>query len=267
MASYSRGLLPGKKKRGVNAVGRPPRPHCCRPFPFPSSPPPAPQGSPRAGQFGSPDRRVTDTLLFANCLAFLAQAASGQRVTVWGAKINAAIAAGELWRLATPALLHGNLVHLATNQFALNSLGPLIERLSGRKRFIAIYTAAAVAGTAASYAFTVAPSVGASGAIFGLGGALAVFFVRHRSYFGKASDAVLASLGQSLAINVVMGLVTANVDNWGHAGGLAGGALTAWLLGPRLVVDAGAVPPVARDRPPVPLLAAAPVVIGQRRRQ
>lgn len=178
-------------------------------------------------------------------------------------QINAAIAAGELWRLLTPALLHGNLLHLATNNYALNSLGPLVERVSGRARFISVYTIAAITGTAASYAFTKAPSVGASGAIFGLGGALAVFFYRHKKYFGRASDAVLASLGQSLAINVAMGLVTANVDNWGHAGGLLGGALVAYLLGPRLVVDRPAKgPAVAYDRPPVGLLAGAPITVG-----
>ena len=64
----------------------------------------------------------------------------------------AAIAAGELWRLLTPALLHGNALHLATNNYALNSLGPLIERVSGRPRFLAVYTLAAVAGTAAAEA-------------------------------------------------------------------------------------------------------------------
>lgn len=135
--------------------------------------------------------------------------------------------------------------------------------MSGRPRFLAVYTLSAIAGTAASYAFTKAPSVGASGAIFGLGGALAVFFHRHRQYFGKASDAVLASLGQSLAINVAMGLITANVDNWGHAGGLAGGALTALLLGPRLVVDRPPKgPAVAYDRPPIGLLAGKPITVG-----
>ena len=113
-------------------------------------------------------------------------------------------------------MLHGNLLHLATNNFALNSLGPLTERLSGHGRFAAVYAAAGVAGSLASFAFSPAPAVGASGAIFGVGGALAVFFWRHRDYFGKASDQVLAQLGQSLALNVGMGFVVANVDNWGE---------------------------------------------------
>lgn len=145
------------------------------------------------------------------------QALSRQRLTVWGAKINPAIRAGEWWRLLTPVLLHGNLLHLATNNFALNSLGPLTERLSGHRRFVAVYVAAGVAGSLASFAFSPAPAVGASGAIFGVGGALAVFFYRHRDYFGKASDQVLAQLGQSLALNVGLGFIVSNVDNWGES--------------------------------------------------
>lgn len=152
-------------------------------------------------------------------------------------------------------------MHLATNNYALSNLGPLVERLSGTKRFAVVYVASAVAGTLASYAATPVASVGASGAIFGLGGALAVFFWRHRDYFGKASDAVLAQLGQSLAVNVVMGLVVSNVDNWGHAGGLAGGAATALLLGPRMVRrDEGKVKKVC-DEPPCRWLAGPDVVL------
>lgn len=80
-----------------------------------------------------------------------------------------------------------------------------------------MYVAAGVAGSLASFAFSPAPAVGASGAIFGVGGALAVFFYRHRDYFGKASDQVLAQLGQSLALNVGMGFIVSNVDNWGES--------------------------------------------------
>jgi membrane associated rhomboid family serine protease len=274
----------------------------------PHSPPPTEgEKKGRPGTFGRPYRRVTDALLVANVAAYVAQVASKQALTVWGAKINSAIAAGEAWRLITPALLHGNLLHLATNNYALASMGPIVERISGHARFGVVYAVSAVAGTAASYVFTKAPSVGASGefdflffrffgwkggdcfspsvaflpsfrlsshdtintthnhthkgAIFGIGGALAVFFYRHRNYFGATSDAVLKALGQSLAINTAMGFAIANVDNWGHAGGLAGGALAAALLGPVLVVDrsgkggSGEV----RDEPPIPWLAAKPI--------
>ena len=129
----------------------------------PSSPPPADPAKGRPGSFGAPYRRVTDTLLVANVLFYVAQVASKQALTVWGAKINAAIAAGEAWRFLTPAFLHGNALHLLTNNYALASLGPIVERISGHGRFGAVYAVSAVAGTAASYVFTKAPSVGASG--------------------------------------------------------------------------------------------------------
>ena len=112
-------------------------------------------------------------------------------------------------------MLHADVLHLAANTLSLNNLGPLAERLSGRRRFAAVYAAAGVASSLASFAFNPAPAVGASGAIFGVGGALAVFFWRHRKYYGKASDQVLAQLGQNLALNVWYGSAVAKVDNWG----------------------------------------------------
>lgn len=77
---------------------------------------------------------------------------------------NQLIRAGQWWRLITPVVLHANLMHLVTNNYSLNSLGPAVEMLSGRPRFLTVYAASAVAGSAASFAFSPAASVGASGA-------------------------------------------------------------------------------------------------------
>lgn len=79
------------------------------------------------------------------------------------AQDNALIRAGQWWRLITPVALHANLLHLLTNNYSLNSLGPAVEMLSGRQRFLSVYAASAVAGSAASFAFSPAASVGASG--------------------------------------------------------------------------------------------------------
>ncbi len=76
---------------------------------------------------------------------------------------NQLIRAGQWWRLITPVALHANLLHLVTNNYSLNSLGPAVEMLSGRPRFLSVYAASAVAGSAASFAFSPAASVGASG--------------------------------------------------------------------------------------------------------
>lgn len=76
---------------------------------------------------------------------------------------NAAIASGQWWRLFTPAFLHGNLVHLAVNNFSLHNLGPMLETVSGRPRFLVVYAVSAVGGCVASYYGTTQVSVGASG--------------------------------------------------------------------------------------------------------
>ncbi len=84
-------------------------------------------------------RQVTDTLIQLNCLTFFLQKASKGWISAWCCKHNAAIAQGQLWRLFTPALLHGNLLHLLVNCYTLNHLGPTTEALFGGKRMLAVY--------------------------------------------------------------------------------------------------------------------------------
>ena len=76
---------------------------------------------------------------------------------------NAAIASGQWWRLFTPAFLHGDLVHLALNNFSLHNLGPILETVSGRPRFAIVYAVSAVGGCVGSYYGTTNLSLGASG--------------------------------------------------------------------------------------------------------
>ena len=80
-------------------------------------------------------------------------------------QVNSAIAAGQYWRLITPAFLHANVMHLAINCYSLNNIGPAAEMWCGPRRFAAVYGISAVAGTVASYVATPNPSVGASGAL------------------------------------------------------------------------------------------------------
>ncbi|CAG9461627.1 unnamed protein product [Pedinophyceae sp. YPF-701] len=189
------------------------------------------------GGFGDPKRRVTDILLACNVVVFVANIATQGLLFAYGAKINEFIAAGQFWRLVTPAFLHGNLMHLAFNSGFLNDIGPTVERLSGRKRFATIYFTGAVGGCLASYLFSSNPSVGASGALFGLAGALWVFCQRHKSdrrlYNPRFLQAFQDSINRTIMLNMLLGFVIPRVDNWGHAGGLVGGALGAWLLGPK----------------------------------
>jgi rhomboid protease GluP len=146
-------------------------------------------------------------------------------LTLFGAKINSLVAAGQVWRLFTAMFLHIGVIHLLFNLYALNALGPLVESYFGHLRFTAIYVIAGLFGSLASYAFSPVPSAGASGAIFGLAGAITVYFLRYRENFGARGRAILNNMFLVIGINLVFGLTQPGIDNWGHIGGLVGGAL------------------------------------------
>jgi rhomboid protease GluP len=165
-----------------------------------------------------------------------------------GAKSNAAIKlGGQYYRFLTSMFLHGSLLHILFNAWALYAIGPETERIYGTARFLGIYFIAGLAGGVASYAFSPYDAVGASGAIFGLIGALAVFYYTSRTLLGDIARRQLGSLITVIMINVFIGFSTPRIDNFAHLGGLAGGALLGWLLAPRFMVDELIFPPqVAR---------------------
>jgi uridine nucleosidase len=116
----------------------------------------APQPSRRYGggaMSGDPNRQCTDALLWANGIGYALQIMSGHAFTAMGAKVNAKIAAGQLWRLITPVVLHGGVMHLAVNCMSLNTLGPAVERQFGREQFWAVYLASALGGNYLSFRF------------------------------------------------------------------------------------------------------------------
>ncbi|KAF4348491.1 RHOMBOID-like protein 10, chloroplastic [Cannabis sativa] len=177
------------------------------------------------------DRGLTNVLLALNVAIYIAQIASNGRLISWGAKVNNLIEEGQLWRLVTSAFLHANVGHLLVNCYSLNSVGPSVEKISGPGRFLAIYFASAISSPAMSCMFSSDPAVGASGAIFGLVGSVAVFVMRHRGQVGGGRRQ-LQHIVNVIALNMVIGLVSQGIDNWGHLGGLLGGAAASWVLGP-----------------------------------
>lgn len=150
-----------------------------------------------------------------------------------GAKVNEYIAAGEVWRLFTATLLHDGILHLFFNLYALFALGPMLESYLGPARFTAIYVLGGLFGSLLSYAFSPSISVGASGAIFGIIGATTVYFFRYRNNFGARGRSILQNMAVVIVINLAFGLSANNIDNWGHIGGLLGGAVVAAGLLPR----------------------------------
>jgi len=154
-------------------------------------------------------------------------------LTVLGAKSNEAIQAGELWRLITPILLHGSLWHIGFNMYALYSLGRGLEQRMGHGRFLLLYLLAGFAGNVFSLLITSSPSIGASTSIFGLIAAEGVFLYQNRRLFGKESRQAMNNIGFVILLNLYLGFSSRGmIDNWGHVGGLLGGAVFTWFAGP-----------------------------------
>lgn len=153
---------------------------------------------------------------------------------VYGARFNEAIRMGEVWRFITPVFLHGSVPHIFFNMYALLSIGTLLERHFGHGRFVLLYFLAAFSGNVFSFLLTGESgfSVGASTAVFGLVAAEVVFFHQNRKLFGGQAKQAISNAVFIIAINLFIGL-TPGIDNWGHVGGLLGGAMFAWFAGPR----------------------------------
>jgi membrane associated rhomboid family serine protease len=183
------------------------------------------------GRISGDSGYVTKVLIGINALVFVAQQASTSfenHLILVGNAVDPAtgqqigVADGEYYRLLTSAFMHGSILHIAFNMYALYLFGPPLEATLGRARFLALYLISALGGSAASYAFN-APnqaSLGASGAVFGLFGA---FLVVNRR-FGRDNTSLLVLIGINLAIAFVP---NTNIDWRAHVGGLVTGTLVA----------------------------------------
>jgi rhomboid protease GluP len=148
------------------------------------------------------------------------------------AKSNPEIRAGQLWRLFTVALVHGGFVHLFFNTSIFVDVGGLLERLCGPRRMLAIFWLGTAAGSLASVALIPLPSVGASGGVFALLGALLAVSLRHRRELPPPVRARLVrSTGWVIGANVILGFLLPHVDWAAHLGGLAAGLLLGGFLG------------------------------------
>ncbi len=187
---------------------------------------------------------VTVAMQIAIALVFFAlwRAGNGDIALVsqaFGAKDKQLIDAGQKWRFVTAIFLHGSLVHLAVNSVSLWTLGAQIERIYGAKRYFLVYMIAGIAGNLASYVSTPGPSLGASGAIFGLVGAGLIFPIRFRSLVpDEARSKILNQLFWVAVVNLAIGFSMKNVvDNYAHMGGLVGGGFAALFLLPDALDD------------------------------
>jgi len=145
---------------------------------------------------------------------------------VWGRGI---VLDGEFYRLITGAFLHGGFSHYIVNMYSLYVLGSQIEGFLGRGKYLIVYLFSALVGSLFSVIFTNAPSVGASGAIFGILGSLLYFGYHYRVYLGSVIKSQILPL---IVINLGIGFMSdGRIDNFAHIGGLVGGILATMAVG------------------------------------
>ena len=179
--------------------------------------------------------------------------ASIDTLIFFGAKYNDFIVRGQYWRLLTPIFLHIGIVHLLFNEYALAIFGREVENLFGTVRFAAIYLLTGMFGSLASLTFTIAVSAGASGAIFGIIGAMMAFLLRNREMLGERGRQHFRTLLIMIGLNLFLGVTVPGIDNFGHMGGLFSGIILGAILSPTYMIRQIPAPPFLEvvERPPL----------------
>lgn len=174
---------------------------------------------------------ITYWLIAINVILYVVPVLFGQynnlinNYSVWGP----AIREGQVYRLFTGMFLHGGIIHLLFNCYALYVIGSQVENFLGRFKFLVIYLVAGISGALFSMIFGGNyASIGASGAIFGLMGALVYFGYHYRVYLGNVVKSQIIPL---ILLNLLLGFTMSGIDNFAHIGGLIGGTLTSIALG------------------------------------
>ncbi|WP_288221889.1 rhomboid family intramembrane serine protease [uncultured Clostridium sp.] len=187
--------------------------------------------------------KYTYSIILINIVIFLIEAIKSRNfididiytLAEMGAKINILINYGEFYRLIIAAFLHGGLIHIFFNMSALNIIGKEVESVYGGKKLLLIYFLSAVGGNIFSYIFKPnSISVGASGAIFGLLGAMLVFGLKERHKIGREYT---KNILKTIILNVIIGLTIPSIDNFAHLGGLVIGALVSFILFKKLRIS------------------------------
>ena len=174
---------------------------------------------------------VTYMLIAVNIICFLVPAffSESNNVILDFCVHGPSIRYGQYYRLLTGTFLHTGIMHLAFNCYALYVLGSQLESFLGKAKYIVIYLVSAIFGSLFSMTFNGdTASIGASGAVFGLMGALLYFGYHYRVYLGNVIKSQILPL---VIINLLIGFLTTGVDNAAHIGGIVGGAMITMALG------------------------------------
>lgn len=208
----------------------------------------------RPAVFHRPKIYLTNALILANTLIFLAMLMQGAiyvpvlgpialpqftplQLLVWGANFGPWTLTVQPWRLLMSNYLHGGLIHIGTNMFCLWGLGRLTEAFYTKADFILAYTLTGICGSLLSVLVTPVggPSVGASGAIFGLAGLMLATLKWGRIPLqGEVRTLMYKEIVKFSFINLLIGIAIPHIDNMGHVGGFLSGVLVGSVLGRRL---------------------------------
>lgn len=178
---------------------------------------------------------ITYSIIFICVLVFILMYVLGNGSTdnytllLFGANLDALTKNGDYYRLLTSMFLHIGIMHLLCNMYSLYIIGKEVENVFGKWKYLVIYILSGIAGSILSLAFnhnTIC--AGASGAIFGLLGALLYFGYYYRPYLGAT---LTRSIIPVIAINLIVGFLDSGIDNSAHIGGLVGGLLVAMAVG------------------------------------
>ena len=182
-----------------------------------------------------PKRIIMTKIMMALCivvfaLTYILGKGSEDPITLvmFGANYAPLVKSGQIWRLLTSMFLHAGFLHLAINMYALYMLGSQVENYIGKLKFTGIYLVSGIIGSLMSVLFTNNISVGASGAIFGLAGALLYFGFHFRLYL---SNALKNQILPIVIINLALGFLIPGIDVAAHIGGLIGGYLSTASFG------------------------------------
>jgi len=174
---------------------------------------------------------VTTILIALNVLIFLFGIFFGARdflinaFAVYGPFVRE----GDFYRLITGIFLHADILHLGFNMYSLYVIGSQIESFFGKTKFILIYLFSGLMGSLLSILLNGnVPSIGASGAIFGLLGSMLYFGYYYRVYLGNTLTSQIVPI---ILVNLLIGFTTSGIDNFGHIGGLIGGFLITMAFG------------------------------------
>lgn len=184
--------------------------------------------------------KLTYTLIILNCIVYLFSAMESQAFVDMDLQVLVDMGAlygpltvlrDEWWRLGTAMFLHGGMTHLLMNMFSLYLIGRGAEMYFDTKSYLSIYIfSGLIGGLISLYVHPASVGVGASGAIFGVFGALAGFFLVHKEQIAAQSKAFMKDFGIIIVINLVIGLSIESVDVSAHIGGLVTGFIGGFML-------------------------------------